>query len=310
MTRRLPLLIFTVTLATLVLPASRGPSAPIAPASQAGNRPLTPEEIHALVDRVIAAQHRDDALLNTYERIERHVARTGGGADSHVTKDKTYRVVPTGSGTLKLLIKESEKPVSQETYLRQLRTWQEILAIAVNPDDPREKGSEEKQQKKMKDRAEFVEAARGAYHISWSGRETRDGRAYAKLLLEPNPQFRPKSRSEDILTHARARIWIDELSGHLARIEADIIRDISFGGGILGKVYRGGHFSMEQSEVTPGVWLPRRYQQDFVGRKLFFGFEIHETTEISRYQKIGGPKEALAIVRQDIQSGRGIPGDP
>jgi hypothetical protein len=309
MTRRLPILTTVLALAALAFLASRGPSAQTAPGSRAGDRPLTPEEIRALIDRVIVAQHRDDALLNTYERIEHQLARSGG-ADTHVTEDKIYRVVPTGSGTLKLLIKEDEKPVSQEAYLRQMRTWLEVLAIAVNPNDPREKASEEKLGKKMKDRVELVDAAKGAFHISWSGRETRDGRTYTKLLLEPNPQFRPKSRSADILTHARATIWIDESSGHLARGEADIIRDISFGGGILGKVYRGGHFSMEQSEVTPGVWLPRRYQYDFVGRKLFFGFEVHETTEISRYQKIGGPREALALVRQEIQAGKGIPGDP
>jgi hypothetical protein len=308
MTRRLPMLTIVLALIGLVFPAGGRLSAQSAPASQADNRPLTPEEIHALVDRAIAAQHRDDAVLNTYERIERQIARAG--ADSHVTEAKTYRVVPTGSGTLRLLIKEGEKPVSQETYIRQLRAWQEVLTIAVNPDDPREKTAEEKQRKKMKDRAEFVDAARDAFHVSWSGRETHDGRTYAKLILEPNPQFRPKSRSQELLTHARATIWIDESSGHLARGEAEIIRDISFGGGILGKIYRGGHFSMEQSEVTPGIWLPRRYQYDFVGRKLFFGFEVHESTEVRHYQKIGGPKEALAIVRQDIQSGRGSPGDP
>jgi hypothetical protein len=271
-----------------------------------GERTPTLDEIRALADRAIANQHQDDAAINGYERIEHHVVRTSATKD-HTLEDKTYRVVPTGAGTLKLLIKEGGKPVGRDEYLRQLRTWEEVLEIAVNPNDPREKADYEKWQKRMKDREDVVEAARQAFHATWLG---RDGQVYAKLLLEPNPQFQPHSRSAEMLTHARATIWIDEASGHLARGDAEIIKDISFGGGILGKIYRGGRFQLEQSEIAPGVWFPTRYQYDFMGRKFLFGFEVHEYTEISHYRRLGTPKEALVLVRRELQNAEGTPGDP
>jgi hypothetical protein len=298
--RRLFILVLACNLAGLAAAARNGAD---------GERTPTQEEVRALADRAIADQHEDDAAINSYERIERHIVRTSATAD-RITEDKTYRVVPTGSGTLKLLIKDGGKPVSQTEYLRQLRTWEQVLEVAVNPNDPRERADSEKWRKRMKDREDLVEAARQAYHATWLGRETHDGRVYAKLLLEPKQEFQPRSRSAEILTHARATIWIDEASGQLARGDAEIIKDISFGGGILGKIYRGGRFQMEQSEIAPGIWFPTRYQYDFMGRKFLFGFEVHEYTETTHYRRLGTLQEALASVRRELQSGQGTPGDP
>jgi hypothetical protein len=97
---------------------------------------------------------------------------------------------------------------------------------------------------------------------------------------------------------------VDEAAGQIVRVEAELFRDISFGGGVLGKIYRGSRMVFEQAEVAPGIWLPTRYEYNFAGRKFLFGFEVHETTEASHYRRIGPPAEALAIIRQEMsQSG-------
>lgn len=267
------------------------------------------EEIHALADRAIANQHNDDAALESYELIERRIVRSSAKSQTAI-EDKTYRVVPTGTATLKLLLKDRDRPVDAETYRQELQAWEQALSAALRPDDPGVKALLAKQQKKRKDRADLVDAAHQAFHATWLGRETRYGRVLDKLALEPNPQFQSKSTSAEMLTHARATIWIDEQTGHLARIEADIIRDISFGAGILGKVYRGGHFSLERAEVAPGVWFPMRYQLDFVGRKFLFTFEVHEVIEDSRYRRLGSPSQALEIARHDLANFRSLGGDP
>jgi hypothetical protein len=90
----------------------------------------------------------------------------------------------------------------------------------------------------------------------------------------------------------------------MVRGEAHITRDISFGGGILGKVYRGGVFSMEQAEVSPGIWEPTRYQYDFGGRKFVFSFDEHEVVEASRYRRVGPPKDALVVVQNELASSK------
>jgi hypothetical protein len=263
-------------------------------------------EMHALGDRIITALHNNDALMDEYERIEHH--SMVAGSDRHVVDDKTYRVVPTGTGTLRLLIKEGGKPVDAEIYRKQLHDWEQVLEIASNPKDPREQAVYAKWQKKMKDRRDLVEAARKAFHVTWDGHETRDGRLLDVLALEPDPNYVAQTTPETVLTHARVKLWVDDASGNIVHGEAEIIRDVYFGGGFVGKLYRGGRFSLDNAEVARGFWAPTRVQYDYAGRKFLFVFEAHEVTETTRYRRIGPPVQALALVRDELA--RGVLADP
>ena len=88
--------------------------------------------------------------LDTFERLEHHVERDP--SNGRVTENKLYRVVPTGSGTLKLLVRENNQSVSPSEYQRQLRDWERVLQVAIHPDDPRQLAVAAKQKKKLKDR--------------------------------------------------------------------------------------------------------------------------------------------------------------
>ncbi len=269
---------------------------------------LTESQIHTLAERVIATQHADDVALEEFERIEEHTVYSG--SNRHITEDKFYRVVPTGTGTLKLLFKDNYSPLDPTSYRKQLHDWEQILEIAVNPDDPREQAVYSKWQKKMKERKELLEAAQRAYHVASSGQEMRNGRLCYMLTLEPNPTFVPHSTAENVLTGTRAKIWVDDATAQIVHGEAEVIHDISFGGGILGKLYRGGHFSLDATEVAPGIWAPYRVQFDYAVRKFLFTFDTHEVTQNSRYRRIGGPTKALAIAKEELAQGAPVPADP
>src|SRR5690348_11877554 len=271
--------------------------------------PLTPGQVHELVARTIANQHRDDAALDSFERVERHIERNGS-SDGRVTEDKTYRVVPTGSGNIKILVKDSSTPVSAANYQHDLNTWQSILNVAVHPDDPRQVSAVAKQQKKLKDRAHLVDAAFDAYNMTWLERDTLKGRTIEKLHFEPNLRYVQQGNMADWLVHARANVWIDAQAAEVVRVEAEIIRDISIGAGILGKVYKGGHFILEQAEAAPGIWEPTLYEYDLSGRKFLFPFKMRERTEASRYRFIGTPDKAIAIARKDLSVGGSYVSDP
>jgi hypothetical protein len=292
---------FCATALIPVLPAQE------TPASQ--ENPLSDDEIAALADRAIANQHRDDTAGKQCEHVEHQVLRSNA-TDGRTIEDRTYRVVPTGTGTLKLLLKLDGHAVDPNTYRKQLLDWQQVLQIGSNPSDPRVKTALARSAKREQDRKDLVDAAREAFRAKWLGRETRDGRAYEILQLEPKPGFQPHNLAQELMMHVRVKAWIDQQSGQLTRGEAEIVRDIAFGGGFFGKVYRGGHFTIEQSEVAPGVWQPTRYQYDYMGRKFLFAFETHEYTELSHYRHVGPPAEALQIVRSELQSGQSFPSDP
>ncbi|MGH9863996.1 MAG: hypothetical protein ACRD4H_01130, partial [Candidatus Acidiferrales bacterium] len=147
--------------------------------------PLTPGQIQDLLARVISNQHRNDVTLDTFERLERHVEREG--SNSRVREDRLYRVVPTGSGTLKLLVKENSQPVSPGEYQRELRDWERVLEVAIQPDDPRQVAVVAKQKKKLRDRERLINSVSSAYLFTWIAREVRDGRVLEKIQLNPNP---------------------------------------------------------------------------------------------------------------------------
>lgn len=261
--------------------------------------PLTAEQLNNLISRTIANQHRNDAAADSFERIERHVSHSGS-ADGPVIQDKTYRVVPTGSGTLKLLLRDSSKNVSDAFYRHQLRDWENILKVAVHPNDPRQVAVLAKQQKRQKDRARFIDAANAAYKIIWLAREIRDGRIVEKLQLDPNPAYKPRGDATDWLVHAQAIIWINSQEAQAAAIDATITRDISIGAGFLGKIYRGGHFLMQQAPAAPGIWEPTHYEYDISGRKFLFGFTMHEEVSDSHYRLLGPPQQLLGEAENSL----------
>jgi hypothetical protein len=265
----------------------------------ADQTPLTAEEVHQLILRTIENQHRDDAALDSFEHIEHHTSRAGS-ADNLVRDERTYRVVPTGSGTLKLLLSENGTAVAPAVYERQLRDWEGVLEVAVHSDDPREIAVVAKQQKRRKENARLIDAVPSAYQISWVGREVRDGRAVEKLRLVPNPNYLPQGDRTDWLTHASAIAWIDPQAAQVVAVDATIIRDISVGGGVLGKIYRGGHFVMEQAPATADIWEPTLYQYDISGRKFLFSFAMHDSTTSTHYVFIGTPEEALEEARNNL----------
>jgi hypothetical protein len=278
--------------------------------AQASN-PQAPSdaEIQLRAQKLIDNQHHNDEVLEQYERVERHVDRTGGDTP-RVLEDKTYRVVPTGTGTMKLLLKDGTSPADPAEYHRQLIAWRDLLEVMLKPDDPRTKTAYEKLQKKKQDRKELVDATRYAFLTKWIGQETRNGRVCDVFQVDPNPNFHPRSIVQDVLTRVTATIWVDHATDQLSRGEAHVIRDMSFGGGILGKLYRGGVFSLDQDEVAPGIWLPTRYQYDFTARKFLFPFEQHQYVEISQYHRDGSPKQALALVQNELATGKFAYGDP
>jgi hypothetical protein len=269
-----------------------------APASAAEASP-SDAEIAARAQRLVANQHRDDEALAEYERIERHVDLTAG-PNPRTMEDKVFRVVPTGSGTLRILLQDNGTTTDPAEYRRQLQAWQDVLQLMLRASDPRTKTAYEKYDRRNHQRAELVDSMVDSFAPKWVGREVRDGHPCDVFELAPKPDFHPRTLMQDALTHINAKIWVDRDSDQMVRGEARVMRDISFGGGILGKVYRGGVFSMEQGPVSPGIWEPTRYQYDFGGRKFLFSFDEHQTVDASHYRRVGPPKDALAVVENEL----------
>jgi hypothetical protein len=271
-----------------------------------GNPAPSPEQIHSLIARAIENQHRDDRALEEFERTEHRVARKGENAG--IDTDLTERVVPSATGNIKLKMAENGVPVSAELYRTELEFAVNALDLAMHPND-RYREDLAKFDRRRHDHAELVDAAPKAFRVTWAGRETRADpngahgpRTLMKFLLDPDPDYKPVNRFAASFQHVHATLWVDEDEAQFARLEADIATDITFGGGIAGKVYHGGHIMMVQEEVAPGIWLPTLFNYAVDGRKFLFAFSLHEHAEITRYRRVGPPPEAVEIMRTELNN--------
>lgn len=260
----------------------------------------SPDAIRALMARMVENQHGNDRALEEYERIEQTVTRKAG-PDSPVVSQRTDLVMPTGTGVIRFPAKPDGSPVDVESRRRNIEFVIRAFELARNPDD-REKQDFAKLEKRRRERADLVDEIGRAFRVTFLGREERDSHVYGKYLLEPDPGFKPRAQFGSLFAHVRATLWVDESAAQMVRLEADIATDASFGGGILGKVYHGGHFKLEQTEVAAGVWLPTRDIYDVDGRRFLFGYGVHEQTDSSHYRHLGPPEKAIPVLRNELNN--------
>ena len=265
-----------------------------------GNPAPIAEQIQSLIARVVENQHRNDRAIEEYERVE-HVVTLKDGENSEVVSDRTERVLPSGTGTIRLQTAQSSPPVSPALHRRELEYAVGALDRFLHPND-RMKQELTKFEKRRRDRAELLDAAAKAFRVTWGGRENRGSRTLAKLLLDPDPNYKPTSRLSAAFEHVHAVLWVDESQAQMARLELEITSDIPFAGGIVGKVYHGGRIVMEHSEVAPGVWLPVHSTYDVDGRRFLLGFGIHERTDVSHYNHVGPPSQSIEIIRSELNN--------
>jgi hypothetical protein len=283
---------FFVALLSLAL-AGGAAAQSVVPDSTPTIGPAKPE----LFNRIIANQKKAEASLDLYERSERVETRKNS-SDPNPPVIKVFRVIPSGTGMVRISISEDGKPTDSAAYRAELENVARALALLTN-DNRSQRDALEKYAKKKKDRLDLIDATHNAFLFTFLSTEPRGERTLSKYRMDPNPAFKPTSRFTSIFPRVRGFVWVDEASGELARIEGEVTEDISVGL-FLGKIYKGSHFMQERYEFQPGLWLASFSQYDFDGRKLFSGFSVHERTFYSNYRYIGPPKEALGAIRQEL----------
>jgi|SRR5271157_4923559 len=257
--------------------------------------------------KVIANQKREEANLNLYERVERVEIRKTG-SDANPSEVKVWRVFPAGTGLNKIPLSAEGKPMNAESYRAALEKLETALVWAAQ-NGAAQNEAYGKFERKKKERDELIEATQKAFLFTRLGEEMRGERVLVKYDMARNPSYKPANRNEMVFTRVHGTIWIDKETSELARIEGKVTEDITLAL-FLAKVYQGSYFMQERYEFAPGVWLPTYQQYDFDGRKFVMPFAIHERTLYSEYRRVGPPKEAAELVRNELSKLGSNRGDP
>lgn len=258
----------------------------------------------ARFEKAVAGLKEGEQALFLYERVER-VEDRKSASDPNPATVKIARVFPAGTGIARIALGPDGTPSDAAVYKSDLEKLLGSLTWAATSGKP-QREAYEKVTKKQKERIELIDQTRNAFIFTYLGPETRGNRSLSKFHMDPNPTYKPTTRSASLFSKVTGTIWLDDESGQMARIEGEVTDDISFGL-FLGKIYKGSRFMQERYEFVPGVWLPSFSQYDFDARKLFSSITVHQRTFSSGYRRVGSPMDAIPIVRAELEKLGGAP---
>jgi len=148
-------------------------------AAQSAVRDTTPTIGSAkpeLFKRILANQKKGEAALDLYERIERVETRKNPN-DPAPAALKISRVIPSGTGMVRIPLGPDAKPTDSAAYRADLESLARALALLVN-DSRSQRDALEKYAKKKKDRNDLIDATHNAFLFSLVGNEQRGERAF------------------------------------------------------------------------------------------------------------------------------------
>jgi len=264
-----------------------------APAQMAGqpDRPLPDPE--AFAAEVRARLQSDRALLSQYTYIERReeisVSKLGKVEEGPV---KLYEVYPSREpgNTYKRLIAVDGVPLTPEELEKQDTKHREDVLREMekrqneSPDD-RAKRVRKEAKERAEEQAVFDEIFQ-LYDIRLVGRDVLEGETMVIATLDPKRDYDPRTGAGKMLKKVRARAWISEADYQIARIEAEVIDDVTYGWGILARLHEGTRAEFVRRKVNGEVWLPAKEIIHASGRSLLFRkFKLDTETTYSDYRK-------------------------
>ncbi len=198
-------------------------------------------------------------------------------------RDEVREVLETSDGTLARLIMANGKPLSDD----QQQAEEQRLSRYVN--DPSQWQQRRKRQKDDEERSNRMLAELpNAFRYTYEGTETGpNGEEWTRLSFSPNPNYQAPSRELRVFEGMEGKMWVDVAANRLVRMQAKLIRDVDFGWGILGRLYRGGSFEIEQRDIGSGRWDVIKTVLNFDGKELMLkNLHIKDTETLSDFHRV------------------------
>jgi YD repeat-containing protein len=101
-----------------------------------------------------------------------------------------------------------------------------------------------------------------------------------RLRFHPNPEYSAHSVEARIIHAMSGELWVSATYKRLVRLDGRLNQDVSFGFGILGRLYQGGWFSLQRTQVSSTDWKTERFELHMNGRAILFKIITQEISEL------------------------------
>ncbi len=187
-------------------------------------------------------------------------------------------IVETKDGVLSRLLSIDGRPLDPQ---QQRKENQRIQRLVTNPSERRQ--SQRARNTDTETGRRLFKMLPDAFVFNYSGREG----GLIKLSFRPNPKFKPPSLETRVFHDMEGELWVDSKQDRLAAISGHLMENVTFGGGLLGHLDKGGHFEIRQAEVAPGHWKMAFMAVNMTGKALFFKkINVLESKTRSDFQRV------------------------
>ena len=211
------------------------------------------QQARELVRKIVANELKQEQLDRSHYMFKLQKVNPKGS--------KLQEIIETDQGNVaRTLLVNGQKPDASLQATEQQKT-QRLLT------DADEQRKRLKQEKDDTVRAQImIRALPNAFFYQEIAREGD----IVKLRFRPDPNYQPASREESVYTGMAGELWLNVPQERLRKIDAHLFHDVEFGWGILGKLYKGGSFCVEQEQVDGSHWDTTKMTLDLTGKALFF----------------------------------------
>jgi hypothetical protein len=100
--------------------------------------------------------------------------------------------------------------------------------------------------------------------------QTKESSTNTFLHFEPNPEFRPPTREARVFGAMAGDLVVDNQQHRIRSMSGHLIHDVTFGGGLLGRLKEGSSFSLEQAQVGETLWQLTAINVHLAGNAFLF----------------------------------------
>lgn len=230
----------------------------------------------------------DWRLDASYTYMER---RTDFGGDPSRQVVRVYQVVPAPNGRPhRRLVEENGRRRTPDELANDEREHEKRVAerqrqLATETPAERQRRLQREAKRRAEEQQTWDDIGR-VYTFTIARRETIAGQSLIVVDFTPKADAAPVTENGRRMMKAKGRAWIAENDYQVARVEAQVLDDISIGWGLIGKLYAGATASYVRTKTNGGPWLPQQLSYAASGRALVKRFAVRTVIDYYDFRPI------------------------
>lgn len=221
----------------------------------------------------LAAQQQNiDPVALVHTATENEIAATGATkAPFFMYKDQTQwkdhalttESIETPEGGLNRTIAKNGHPLTAD---EQAQADQKLKSFAYDSEARRKKRQSNREDDERS--ITLMKSLPDAFTYTVTGvTKGPSGHEMVHLAFKAKPGWGAPTRETRVLEGMDGDMVIDQTAGRIAEINGELFKDVDFGWGILGRLFKGGKFIIHQADVG-GKWQQTQERLQFNGKVL------------------------------------------